>query len=85
MRASARKPFLLTLGLAALGLVVYELRGFLHLGGFSGAKLLQAVREANAYYLVVAITAIYACYGIRSLRWQIFSTQPRQSRSLENL
>lgn len=72
MRASARKPFLLALGLVALGLVVYELRGFLHLGGFSGAKLLQAVREANPYYLVVAITAIYACYGIRSLRWQVF-------------
>lgn len=72
MRASARKPLLLALGLLALGLVVYELRGFLHLGGFSGAKLLTAVREADPYYLVVAITAIYVCYGIRSLRWQIF-------------
>jgi uncharacterized protein (TIRG00374 family) len=72
MRASAKKPILIVLGLFALGLVGYETRGYLHLGGFSGSKLLQAVREANPYYLILATVAIYSCYGIRSLRWQVF-------------
>jgi hypothetical protein len=72
MRASAKKSLLIVIALAALGLVVYELRGFLHLGGFSGEKLLEALREANPYYLILALVAIYACYGVRSLRWQVF-------------
>jgi uncharacterized protein (TIRG00374 family) len=72
MRAAGKKPILIVAGLAALALVVYEARGYLHLGGFSGSKLLQSVREANPYYLILAAVAIYTCYGIRSLRWQVF-------------
>jgi uncharacterized protein (TIRG00374 family) len=72
MRAAAKKPILIVVGLAALVLVVYETRGYLNLGGFSGSKLLQSVREANPYYLILAALAIYSCYGIRSLRWQVF-------------
>jgi len=72
MRAAAKKPILIVVGLAALVLVVYETRSYLHLGGFSGSKLLQSVREANPYYLILAAVAIYFCYGIRSLRWQVF-------------
>jgi glycosyltransferase 2 family protein len=72
MRALARKPIFLILGVLLLALVVYEARGFLHLGSFSGSKLLAAAREANPYYLILALVAIYTCYGIRSLRWQVF-------------
>ncbi len=30
------------------------------------------MREANPYYLVLALVAIDICFGIRSLRWQVF-------------
>jgi glycosyltransferase 2 family protein len=72
MRALARKPIFLILGVLLLALVLYEARGFLHLGSFSGSKLLAAAREANPYYLILALVVIYTCYGIRSLRWQVF-------------
>lgn len=72
MRALVRKPIFLLLGVLAIAIALYEARGILHLGDFSGAKLLDAAREANPYYLIVAMVAIYACYGIRSLRWQVF-------------
>jgi glycosyltransferase 2 family protein len=72
MRALARKPIFLILGVLLLAFVLYEARGFLHLGSFSGSKLLAAAREANPYYLILALVAIYTCYGIRSLRWQVF-------------
>jgi len=39
---------------------------------FSGSKLLYAVRDADPYYIILALVAIYSCYGIRSLRWQVF-------------
>ena len=72
MPALARKPIFLTLGVLLLAFVLYEARGVLHLSSFSGAKLLAAAREANPYYLLLALVAIYACYGIRSLRWEVF-------------
>src|SRR5450432_2095256 len=72
MRALARKPIFLILGVLLLAFVLYEARGFLHLDSFSGSKLLAAAREANPYYLILALVAIYICYGIRSLRWQVF-------------
>ncbi len=72
MRASARKPIFVVLGLVVLGFLVYEAGGALHLGGFSGPKLLHTVREANPYYLILSLVTIYACYAIRSLRWQVF-------------
>jgi uncharacterized protein (TIRG00374 family) len=72
MRAPTKKAIFITVGVMALGFAAYEARNFLHLGGFSGPKLWQAVREANPYYLLLGLVAIYACYGIRSLRWQIF-------------
>src|SRR5262249_32451410 len=44
----------------------------IHLGDFSGAKLLGAVRQANPWYLVLSLVGIYVCYALRSLRWQVF-------------
>jgi glycosyltransferase 2 family protein len=72
MRSLSRKTILVVLGLLALGIVAYQASGLLHLASFSGLKLLYAVRDANPYYIILALVAIYACYGIRSLRWQVF-------------
>ena len=60
------------LGLCVLGFVIYRSSGFIHLADFSGTKLLHAVREANPYLLILSIVAIYACYAIRALRWNVF-------------
>jgi len=73
MRASSRKLLLLLLGLVVLGFIIHQFSGFSHLlGGFSGARLLQAVRSANPYLLILSLVGIYACYALRALRWQVF-------------
>src|SRR6202790_3460181 len=72
MRSLSRKTILVVLGLLALGIVAYQASTFLHLATFSGSKLLYAVRDADPYYITLALVAIYSCYGIRSLRWQVF-------------
>jgi glycosyltransferase 2 family protein len=72
MRASSRKLLLVVLGLCVLGFVIYRSSGFIHLADFSGAKLLHAVRGANPYYLVLSLVAIYGCYALRALRWELF-------------
>jgi glycosyltransferase 2 family protein len=72
MSSSSRK---LLFGLFAVLLVVFlihQFHGLLHLGDFSGAKLLNAIRNANLLYLGVALLLIYTCYAIRSLRWRVF-------------
>src|SRR5438132_14347717 len=43
-----------------------------HLGDFSGTKLLDAVRHANPFLLVLSVLAIYSCYALRALRWKVF-------------
>lgn len=72
MRGSSRKLLLGVLGLAVLGIVLYRSRGFFHFGDFSGSKLLHAVRGASFSYLAISIAAIFACYALRSLRWEVF-------------
>ena len=72
MRATARKSILFVLALLAAAFFVYKVGPFLHLGDFSGSKLLHAVREANPWYLILGLAAIYVCFGIRALRWQVF-------------
>src|SRR6202047_4998244 len=72
MRSLSRKTILVVLGLLASGIIAYQASTFLHLATFSGSKLLYAVRDANPYYILLALVAIYSCYGIRSLRWQVF-------------
>jgi uncharacterized protein (TIRG00374 family) len=72
MRSLSRKTILVVLGLLALGIVAYQASSLLHLATFSGSKLLYAVRDANPYYIILGLAAIYLCYGIRSLRWQVF-------------
>ena len=72
MRASSRKLLIALIGVAVLGFVAYRSRGLFHFGDFSGTKLLDSLRDANAYLLVLSIAAIYGCYALRALRWQVF-------------
>src|SRR6266403_391575 len=72
MRASSRKLLVVAVGLGVLGFVAYRARGLFHFGDFSGAKLLHALRDANLFLLAVSVVAIYSCYALRSLRWEVF-------------
>jgi hypothetical protein len=72
MPVSSRKLFTILLGLAVLGYVVYHASGMFHLGGFSGTKLLHAVRGARVSYLLLSLLTAYGCYALRALRWREF-------------
>jgi hypothetical protein len=72
MRASSRKLVLLAVSLCVVGFILYRSRTLLHFGDFSGAKLLHAIRNANLFLLILSVLAIYTCYALRSLRWQVF-------------
>jgi glycosyltransferase 2 family protein len=72
MQTSSRKVIVVLIGLLLLGFVVYRSSGMIHLGDFSGTRLLQAVRNANPFLLILSIAAIYGCYALRSLRWKVF-------------
>ena len=73
MQTSSRKLLYTLLALALLGILVYQSGGFVHKAGFSGTKLLLAVREAKVSLLLLSLVAIYVCYGLRALRWMGFS------------
>jgi glycosyltransferase 2 family protein len=72
MRASSRKLVLVAVGLCVVGFILYRSRSFFHFGEFSGAKLLLAVRDANLPLLALSVFAIYGCYALRSVRWEVF-------------
>ncbi len=72
MQTSSRKLVVVLIGLLVLGFVFYRSSGMLHLGDFSATKLLQAVRNANLFLLILSVVAIYGCYALRSLRWKVF-------------
>src|SRR5271169_11006 len=72
MSSRSRKILLGALVVVVVVFVIHQANGFSHIGSFSGAKLLEAIRSANLYYLALALALIYLCYGIRSLRWQVF-------------
>ena len=74
MSASSRKILLVIIAVAVLGFVIYRSSGFINLAGFSGAKLWSNARNANPYYLVLSLLGIYACYGLRAARWQVFQS-----------
>src|SRR6202140_920947 len=80
MRASSRKLVLVAVGLCIAGFILYRSRTLFHFGDFSGAKLLHAIRGANLLLLVLSVLAIYTCYGLRSLRWQVFQRNLGPSR-----
>jgi uncharacterized protein (TIRG00374 family) len=72
MVASSRKLLVAAIVLGVLGFFAYRARSFFHFGDFSGAKLLFALRDANFFLLAISVIAIYACYALRSLRWEVF-------------
>jgi uncharacterized protein (TIRG00374 family) len=72
MRASLRKILIVLAACLVVGFAVYRFGGTLHGASFSGQKLWQAVRDANPLLLLLSIAAIYVCYAIRALRWEVF-------------
>jgi hypothetical protein len=80
MQTSSRKLLAVLIVLLALGYAIYRSSGMMHLGDFSGTKLWFAVSNANPYLLILSIVAIYACYAVRSLRWQVFQRNLGDSR-----
>jgi glycosyltransferase 2 family protein len=80
MQSSSRKLLVVLIGLLVLGFVLYRSSGMIHLGDFSGAKLLHAVRHANPFLLILSIVAIYGCYALRALRWKVFQRNLGPSR-----
>ena len=72
MQTSSRKFLVVLIGLLLLGLVVYLSGGFLRHENFSWGKLLHTIRGANPLLLFLSLVAIYACYALRALRWQVF-------------
>jgi uncharacterized protein (TIRG00374 family) len=72
MRASYRKVLIATIGVAILVFITYRSRSLFHFGDFSGAKLLDSLRQANPYLLALCVVASYGCYALRSLRWEVF-------------
>ena len=80
MQSSSRKLLVVLIGMLVLGIVVYQSSGFIHHANFSGEKLLRAVRGASLSLLLLSVVAIYACYALRSLRWQLFQENLGVSR-----
>src|SRR5260370_8695627 len=72
MQSSSRKLLVVLIVLLALGYAIYRSSGMMHLGDFSGTRLWIAIRNADPFLLIFSIVAIYACYALRSLRWQVF-------------
>jgi glycosyltransferase 2 family protein len=85
MSSSSRKLLLGLLAVLRGVFLVHQFHGFLHLGDFSGAKFLNAIREANFFYLAISLLLIYACYAIRAVRWQVFQRNLGPSRYLNIL
>jgi uncharacterized protein (TIRG00374 family) len=79
MRPSSRKLLYILIAAAAIGFVIYRSSGLLHSGDFF-ANLLKAVRRANPALLALSTIAIYACYAIRALRWQVLQSNLGPSR-----
>jgi uncharacterized protein (TIRG00374 family) len=79
MRSSSKKLAYVILALLVIGFVIYRSSGLLHSGDFF-ANLLKAVRRANPALLALSTVAIYACYAIRALRWQVLQRNLGPSR-----
>jgi glycosyltransferase 2 family protein len=80
MKFSSKKALAALVVLLLLGFIIYRASGMMHLGDFSGAKLMQAIRGANPYLLLLSIAAIYVCYALRAARWCVFQRNLGPSR-----
>jgi uncharacterized protein (TIRG00374 family) len=72
MRGTLRRLIVAFLVLAALAAIAYQSRHKIHLADFTWTKFIHSVDQANKWYLLLAIIAIYGCYAIRARRWQCF-------------
>src|SRR5713101_131998 len=73
MRAPIRRLLFSVFGLILVVFLIFHFRHMVSRHSFSGEKFVRAVREANVWYLLLSIVAIYVCYAIRALRWRRFS------------
>jgi len=73
MRAPIRRLLFSVFGLILVVFLIFHFRHMVSRHSFSAGKLLGAIREANIWYLLLSLAAIYACYAIRALRWIRFS------------
>src|SRR5260370_23371424 len=72
MQKTSRNLLVALIGLLLLGFVIYLSGGFLRHENFSWGKLLHTIRGANPLLLFLSLIAIYCCYALRALRWQVF-------------
>src|ERR1700676_726049 len=75
----SRKLLFILLAAAALAFLLYRSSSLMHSGDFF-ANLLRAVRRTNPLLLGLSVAAIYACYAIRALRWQVLQRNLGPSR-----
>jgi glycosyltransferase 2 family protein len=80
MQTKSRKLLLILGALLVLGFLLYQSASRIHLGDFSGAKLLHSIRSANSYLILLSLVTIYGCYALRALRWQVFQKNLGPSR-----
>jgi uncharacterized protein (TIRG00374 family) len=83
MKSRSKKYLAVGVLLAVVGYLAYRSSGSLGLAGFSGAKLWAAIRGANLLQLGAALILIYACYALRSVRWQVFQRNLGPSKFLD--
>ena len=81
MGAKSRKWLFAGLGVVLIGFLLYQSRSLF--SGFSLDRLLEAVRGANYFLLILATIVIYACYALRALRWQKFQAYVGPTRFLD--
>ena len=79
MRKSSRKLLVIALLIAVLAFVLYRSSSLMHSGDFF-ASIFKAVRSADPLLLGLSVVAIYACYAIRALRWQVLQRNLGPSR-----
>ena len=73
MRRIFRRLLLALLVVAALAALAYTSRHRVHLADFTWRTFARAVGQANVWFLLLALIAIYATYLIRAIRWRHFS------------
>lgn len=73
MGKSLRKTLLAIIVVLVIGALLYRARDAIGLKDFSWASLGEAVRNANWWYLLLSLFAIYVAYYIRAVRWVRFS------------
>lgn len=80
MLSKSRKWILIGVAAVVVAFLIYRSKDLLHLDQFSGAKLWDAIRSANYLYLFLGLLTIYACYAVRSVRWQRFQAHVGQAK-----